>query len=227
MYTLLITENNELITSVQERIMQRSKLVDKLHFLTAPMYKDHDMREFSLMMEYVMPISKRYKSEILTLSSKLYKDHLEYIIPIDTELTSEPGTVQIQLTFSRVEMNPQGKTTQYVRKISPGSIHIVPISAWSDFIPDDVLSELDQRMLQLLAREQHLEDLQNTYLKEKADDLSYENNVLQLLANGKKIGSGKTITNGTGQFDVVEFGNQPTNSESSTSVVDKPEIITF
>ena len=82
-------------------------------------------------------------------------------------------------------------------------------------------------MLQLLAREQHLEDLQNTYLKEKADDLSYENNVLQLLANGKKIGSGKTITNGTGQFDVVEFGNQPTNSESSTSVVDKPEIITF
>ena len=51
MYTLLITENNELITSIQERIMQRSKLIDKLHFLTAPMYKDHDMREFSLMME--------------------------------------------------------------------------------------------------------------------------------------------------------------------------------
>ena len=75
MYTLLITENNELITSIQERIMQRSKLIDKLHFLTAPMYKDHDMREFSLMMEYVMPVSKRYKSEILTLSSKLYKYH--------------------------------------------------------------------------------------------------------------------------------------------------------
>ena len=48
MYTLLITENNELITSIQERIMQRSKLIDKLHFLTAPMYKDHDMRAFLL-----------------------------------------------------------------------------------------------------------------------------------------------------------------------------------
>ena len=33
MYTILVTQENELITSVKERIMKRSKMVDKLHFL--------------------------------------------------------------------------------------------------------------------------------------------------------------------------------------------------
>lgn len=42
MYTLLLNNNNELITTVKERIMQRSKLVDNLHFLVEPNYKDID-----------------------------------------------------------------------------------------------------------------------------------------------------------------------------------------
>ena len=40
MYTILLGEDNELVTSVQERIMQRSKLVDSLHFLVEPIYKE-------------------------------------------------------------------------------------------------------------------------------------------------------------------------------------------
>ena len=43
MYTILVTESNELVTSVKERIMQRSKLVDSLHFLmdTLTAYPTH------------------------------------------------------------------------------------------------------------------------------------------------------------------------------------------
>lgn len=205
MYTIFITEDNELNAHVRERIMQRSKLVDNLHFLTAPLYKGQDMSKYTVMMEYFKPVSKQYKSELLTRSKDLYENCIEYILPLDTELTSEPGTVEIQLTFTYIEMDEDGAVIQRVRKTSPGELKITPIAAWSDFIPDDALSALDQRLLYLLARQQHLEDLQNAYMEEKADDISYENNVLQLLANGKKIGSKHEVASGQTSNDVVEF----------------------
>lgn len=205
MYTIFITEDNELNAHVRERIMQRSKLVDNLHFLTAPLYKGQDMSKYTVMMEYSKPVSKQYKSELLTRSKDLYENCIEYILPLDTELTSEPGTVEIQLTFTYIEMDEDGAVIQRVRKTSPGELKITPIAAWSDFIPDEALSALDQRLLYLLARQQHLEDLQNAYMEEKADDISYENNVLQLLANGKKIGSKHEIASGQSSNDVVEF----------------------
>lgn len=65
MYTFLINEDNTLTVSKRERIMERSKQVDTLHFLADTTYKDVDMSEFTVMLEYVLPISKRYKTEIL------------------------------------------------------------------------------------------------------------------------------------------------------------------
>jgi hypothetical protein len=84
MYTILVNESNELITSVKERIMQRSKLVDNLHFLAEPMYKGIDMSDFTVMMEYIMPVSREYQTEILVRSNELYKGKLEYKLPFDT-----------------------------------------------------------------------------------------------------------------------------------------------
>ena len=105
MYTFLINEDNTLTVSKRERIMERSKQVDTLHFLADTTYKDVDMSEFTVMLEYVLPISKRYKTEILQKSEELYKNKLEYKLPIDTNLTNEPGDIQIQLTFVDVTMD--------------------------------------------------------------------------------------------------------------------------
>ena len=58
MYTILLGEDNELVTSVQERIMQRSKLVDSLHFLVEPIYKEENMAEYECLMEYILPVSR-------------------------------------------------------------------------------------------------------------------------------------------------------------------------
>ena len=92
MYTILVTQENELITSVKERIMKRSKMVDKLHFLVDQFYKeDIDMTDFNVMLEYVMPESREYKTELLVRSEELYKDKLEYTLPFDTKFTKEAG----------------------------------------------------------------------------------------------------------------------------------------
>lgn len=168
------------------------------------------MTDYTVNLEYVLPISKRYKTEILTKSDELYKNKLEYILPFDTDLTSEPGDIQIQLTFLTVTMDSDGTTVQHVRKVGPGVIHIVPIQNWSDLIPDAALSSVDQRLLAAEAMLKALSDRNAAIFDSKADNLSYIDQKLQLTANGKPIGNAVKITQESvetedGSLRVVEF----------------------
>ena len=70
MYTILVNQDNSLTTTVRERIMQRSKLVDSMHFLVEPIYKELEMTDFTVTMEYISPVSKEYKTETLVLSEE-------------------------------------------------------------------------------------------------------------------------------------------------------------
>lgn len=190
MYTILITDQNEMITTVRERIMQRSKLVDNLHFLMEPTYKSFDMTKFTAVMEYITPVGRELKTEYLTLSPERYKDMLEYKLPFDTNLTKEAGDVEIQLTFTFVEMDANGMTTQHVRKISSTHITIIPVAAWCSVVGDEALSALDKRIIELDARINAINDIGAELDATKADDISYneEDNSLQLIANNKLIG---------------------------------------
>lgn len=190
MYTILLNETNELTTSIRERIMQRSKLVDSLHFLVDPIYKGIDMSDFTVMMEYILPVSREYKTEFLVKSDALYKEKLEYKLPLDTNLTREAGKVEVQLTFVKVELDADGVPMQRVRKTSPTTITILPITAWSNVIADDALTALDQRLIQVDAAIAAAEELNNYLSMTKADNiiLDEETNTIQLSANGAPIG---------------------------------------
>ena len=219
MYTILLNESNELITSVRERIMQRSKLVDSLHFLVDPTYKGIDMSDFTATMEYVMPVSREYKTEALVKSDALYKNKLEYQLPFDTNLTKEAGKIEVQLTFTKVTLDADGRSKQYVRKTSPTTITIVPITAWSDVIADNALTALDQRLIQVDAMINAANEMTNYLDEAKADNIivDKETNTIQLTANGMPIG------------DVCEM---PTNGhncgiESFVVSVDEEIIVTL
>lgn len=190
MYTILINSDNELVHTIKERIMCRSKLVDSLHFLTEPTYKETDMTPFTVTLEYRLPISKEYHIEILDRSEDMYKGMLEYKLPFDTTLTKEAGDIEMQLTFTNAEMLVDGSVTQYVRKTEKTTLTITPIEAWADMIPDKVLTSLDQRLLKQDAAMKELADIISAIDDQKADDISLENNHLQLTANGEKIGEG-------------------------------------
>ena len=211
MYTFLINEDNTITASLTERIMQRSKLVDNLHFLADQTYKGVDISDYTVMLEYVLPVSKRYKTEILQKSKDLYKNRLEYLLPFDTGLTSEAGDIDFQLTFIHVEMDSEGQTIQRVRKAGPGVVHIIPISKWSDLIPDEALSTLDQRIIALEALNKAMTDRFNTSLANKADNITYDDeHRIQLTSEGKPIGNAIKITTETvetedGSMRVVPF----------------------
>lgn len=190
MYTILVSDNNELITTSKQRIMQRSKLVDTLHFLVNPIYNGLNMADFTAMLEYTSPETGTYSTETLILSDALFKDRLEYKLPIDTDITKEAGEVHIKLSFASVEMSGDGEVAQYIRKAGPGSITVIPYDAWSDAIPDESLSAIDQRLLKAEMLIQAANDF-NAYLDEtKADNIviDKESNTVQLTSNGNPIG---------------------------------------
>lgn len=147
MYTILLTDNHELITTQRERIMHRSKLVNKMHFLVPPNYDDLNMDECTVCMEYKRPDGELV-SDLLTASDTLYKEHLEYIVPFDTELTRFPGEVEVKLTFTYVDMDPDGNIVQRVRKTDCAIINIIPTSNWDVSIADPYLTSLDKMMVQ-------------------------------------------------------------------------------
>ena len=192
MYVILVCDDNSLYGSKKERIMQRSKLVDTLVFIADPVYKGVDMTSATVMLEYILPVSREYKTAILNLSEERYNDcFLQYKLPFDIDLTSQAGSLELQLTFAYVEMNANGVGIQRVRKTSPTTIEIIPISAWSDIIPDSALSGLDQRIIKLDAQMRGLNDYLNVIESNKADDLVYDdkNETLQLYSNGVGIGN--------------------------------------
>ena len=190
MYTILVNDDNTLTTSIRERIMQRSKLVDSLHFLVSPTYKGLDMTDFTVTMEYILPVSKEYVSEVLVKSEELYKEMLEYKLPFDTDLTKEAGEIEVKLTFSKVDLDEDGNDIQYVRKISATSIAIVPIESWCDIIPDKALDAIDQRIIKTDAQIKALLEANEITRLEKADNLviDSENKELYLTAEGNQIG---------------------------------------
>lgn len=211
-YTILVKDTNELIASQIERIMCRSKLVDNLHFLASPTYKDMDMSDFTVTMEYVLPTSKSYRTETLVASDETYKDMLEYKLPFDTALTKEAGDIEVKLTFTKVEMQENGTIKQYVRKTSSTNITIVPLEAWNELIPDEALSALDQRILKQDALMKQIIELLANIDDTKADNIMLKNSIIQLLSNGTPIGNeidlskiGTLDPDGTGKVEVVEF----------------------
>ena len=227
MYTILLNDDNKLVTSVRERIMQRSKLVDNLHFLVEPIYKgEHDMSEFTVMMEYILPVSREYHSELLVKSEGLYKDKLEYKVPFDTCLTKEAGDVELQLTFVKVNKDD---ASQHVRKTSTTVITVLPISAWSDIIPDGALTALDQRLIMAENLLYAANDMADYLSITKADNIKYneETNEVQLLSGETAIGDKVILkTNNANLEDglpVVEFSTipiDPPDEEDDSNVVE-------
>lgn len=192
MYTILVNDDNTLYGSHKERIMQRSKLVDNLVFIVDPIYRNaYDMTNASVMMEYILPVSREYKTINLILSEERYNDcFLQYNLPFDTDLTSQAGSLELQLTFAYVELNENGIGVQRVRKTSPTIIEIIPITAWSDIVPDSALSALDQRLIKLDAQMRGLNEYMNVIDDNKVDNLVYDSveETLQLSARGVGVG---------------------------------------
>lgn len=217
-YIFLLENDNEIIATHREVLMQRSKLVDEVWFLVNPKYKisENDMSDFSVVMEYILPVSKAYHSLELIKAEEGYKEYLKYIVPLNSNLSSEAGDIQLQLSFISVGLNADGNSVQKVRKTKPAILHITPIAAWGDIIPDASLAAIDQRIIKTQAQIKELEQLANALECNSVDNLVYDSNedTLQLSANGVCIGDKVSVK------DMLDDGTPVVNFNSKTE--DKP-----
>ena len=218
MYVVLVNDDNTLYGSQKCCIMHRSNCVDTLTFVVNPIYKGVDMTDATVMLEYLLPISKKYKTEYLTLSEERYKDcFLQYKLPFTTKFTSEHGDVKVQLTFVKVELDENGNSIQRVRKTSSTTIKITPIEAWSDIIPDEALQDLDQRIIMQTAQIKALNELANALDSNKVDNLVYneKSDTLQLMAGNKVVGNKVSVK------DMIDDGIPVVDLDSDSN--SKPE----
>lgn len=217
MYVILVNPDNTLYGSVKQRVMQRSKLVDTLKFVVDPIYNGIDMTNASVLLEYLLPISRKYETVYLELCDERYNDcFLQYKLPFDINLTSEHGAVELQLTFAYAEMDNDGKIVQRVRKTSATTIEVTPISNWSDLIPDSALGGLDQRLIVMNAQIQALDDYMDVLDRSQVDNLVYndDDETLQLSANGVGVGNKVSVK------DMLDEGSPVVDLSSKTE--DKP-----
>lgn len=198
-YVILVNDDDTLYGSHKERIMQRQKLVNDLIFVVNPIYRNvHNMTNASVMLEYVLPVSREYKTVLLTRSDEKYNDcYLQYKLPFDTDLASQAGRLELQLTFAYVEMNENGVGIQRVRKTSPTFIDIIPLTAWSDIVPDSALSGLDQRLIKLDSQMRAMNDYLDVIDNNRVDNLVYDDKseTLQLSAKGIGVGNKVSVRN--------------------------------
>jgi hypothetical protein len=236
MYVILCNDDDTLYGSHKERIMQRSKLVDELVFVVNPIYRNkHDMTNASVVLEYLLPVSRKYETEYLVLSDERYGDcFLQYKLPLDTKITSEAGTIELQLTFAYTDLDEKGNGIQRVRKTSTTTVEIVPISAWSDIIPDSALSSLDQRILKIDSQMRALNDLANVLDGNTSivDNLVYDDasSTLQLSANGVGVGDKVSVKDmldeGTPIVDLdTKLDDKPSEDEGSAD--DDDNVVEF
>lgn len=233
MYTILVNNDNSLYGSHKERIVKGSKLVDDLVFIMEPIYNGIDMTSASVLMEYVLPISREYKTEYLTLSDERYNNcFLQYKLPFDSNLTKEAGSIEVKLTFAYADMDISGNIVQRIRKTSSTTIEIVPIDAWSDLIPDSALSALDQRILKQDAQIRALTDLANVLdgSTNIVDNLVYDekDDTLQLSANGVGVGDKVSVRDMLDDgAPVVDLNSKPENKPDNDDESTESNVVEF
>ena len=153
------------------------------------------------------------QSEFLVKDDELYKDnYVRCELPIDTNITKFAGNITLHLTIIYLDVENQ------INQVMHSSETILTISPLKDMyvnINDKSLEILDQKIIELQASIEAANILNESIDKNKADDLSYEDNTLQLMSNGKKIGTPQTLDQ-LNEFDIINF-------DSDDSPDEKPE----
>ena len=192
MYTLLVNDENQVITTNKETIMQRTNCADKIQILIRKQYRDVDMSNAVVYMEYKLPISNKLK--LIQLNKGTYKDdaYMQFIVPGDLQLTSEAGDIAV--VFKMYSLQIVGEDTVWVNRNSQeGHITITPIVPWSDIEIDEMFSGLDQRLIALEMLSQNLEAQSQAMYENMATDIVIDDGKIHIETMNGATGEGVSL----------------------------------
>lgn len=200
MYTLKITDENTVVTTVKEKIIERSDYVDQIQIVVAKLYREQiDMSDCTVYMRYVLPVTGKIKITQLTPNDLAYeKDYIQYLIPAEAYLTAEAGDIEVSFTFLKLISNEDETTTSYVRKTQTGVIHISPIAPFAKYEPDEMLDEIDQRLLVMEALQKDMMSMAENAYNGMVKDIhinTEDRKVILTDRDGNDTGEGIEVTN--------------------------------
>ena len=225
MYTLRITDDNNVITTVKESLMEKSNCVNSIQIIINKLYKEQiDMTDTTAYMKYVLPVTKKIKMTQLIADTTTNESHILYTIPVTASISAEPGDIEVSFTFLKlVHDDESDTTTSYVRKTESGLIHITKLAQFDSYEPSEMLTELDQRILALMATTEDIKKLgQATYDNMPIDmKLDSEAKKLTLVNANGNTGDGVGIADLSDSIAKELTGTDPDGTQDGITHIDK------
>lgn len=225
MYTLRITDDNNVITTVKESLMEKSNCVNFIQIIINKLYKEQiDMTDTTAYMKYVLPVTKKIKMTQLIADTTTDESHILYTIPVTANISAEPGDIEVSFTFLKLVHDEESDTTtSYVRKTESGLIHITKLAQFDSYEPSEMLTELDQRILALMATAEDIKKLgQATYDNMPIDmKLDSEAKKLTLVNANGNTGDGVGIADLSDSIAKELTGTDPDGTQDGITHIDK------
>lgn len=225
MYTLRITDDNNVITTVKESLMEKSNCVNSIQIIINKLYKEQiDMTDTTAYMKYVLPVTKKIKMIQLIADTTTDESHILYTIPVTANISAEPGDIEVSFTFLKLVHDEESDTTtSYVRKTESGLIHITKLAQFDSYEPSEMLTELDQRILALMATAEDIKKLgQATYDNMPIDmKLDSEAKKLTLVNANGNTGDGVGIADLSDSIAKELTGTDPDGTQDGVTHIDK------
>lgn len=202
LYAILIEDDNSMTITRKRRIVQGSNLVDHLCFLVNPEYNGHNMEDFDALLNYVSPISLEMHEEFLCKSSESYKNLLAYVLPFDSKITDEAGSVDLILTFR------DHNNGERVRNITGVTIDIVSDMHQEEQSPNSGIDEVNRQIARI-----------NKQIKEVSNEVDAK------MDASNPVGTGSFCMKGVGWFqDGIKIGGNSQDDGSKTVLVEGDAI---
>ena len=225
MYTLRITDDNNVITTVKESLMEKSNCVNSIQIIINKLYKEQIyMTDTTAYMKYVLPVTKKIKMTQLIADTTTDESHILYTIPVTANISAEPGDIEVSFTFLKLVHDEESDTTtSYVRKTESGLIHITKLAQFDSYEPSEMLTELDQRILALMATAEDIKKLgQATYDNMPIDmKLDSEAKKLTLVNANGNTGDGVGIADLSDSIAKELTGTDPDGTQDGVTHIDK------
>lgn len=196
MYTILMDNQKNLITTVKNTIHYKENGVDKIHFLLPPLYEETDIKECIVTLKYIDPYGN-FHAEILTPDEELYKNYIRYTLPITTKFTQVVGNIKLRLSIDK--FIPGGESTIInVLDTNSTTVVVTKPEGFNDYVSFEDIEAWKKQLADMNNNITELQDEMPTDL-----EISEETDNLHLIHNGVQIGDGVEILVPS-QFDELD-----------------------
>lgn len=169
-----MNKDKQLLVTVPSAIYRGETKADLITFLVPAKHGNKNMSECAVTFRYILPDGTG-KIEDLTYAPSQYEDYIEFSTTVNSQFTQQCGTVTIWLTFLDVDAS-------VVVKSSEACIYVNDSKDVYDYLDEGDLDHFEK----MAARLDHLD-------ASKADNVDFDDRVLQLTANGNPIGDAVVI----------------------------------